>query len=236
LTPTPTPTVTPTPPTGDAALVSQGSGKGKPGDTVDLGSFTYTPGTGSTQQVISSATVSISKPKLFSSVTLTALFDGDPIGSSTVNAPDIDKSTVFTFSPPLELEGEEQLTFELSGVIAGKAATGALALPAKVKLAAVIGGSKPNGFGGTINLMFALSLFGFVMAPLSSTRQRRRVSMLAAAMIVLATVMAGCGGSSGGAPSSSASQQELTGLDVTQNSSPVTVSGLPIDLGKIRKQ
>jgi hypothetical protein len=230
-------------------IIEQGSGNGKPGTTVDLGSFSYTPGGAGligaakpaldgvpAEQMLSSVTISVSRPKIFSSLTITALINGDTVETSTVNAPDIADSTVFAFTSPITLEDAETVTFDLSGVISG-GKSAELELPVKVRLAGVItGGSRPNGFGGTGNLMFALSLFGFVTAPLTSTRQRRRVSMLAAAMIVLATVMAGCGSSSGGAPSTSASTQEVTGVDVTQGGSTVEVSGLPVDLGKIRKQ
>lgn len=86
--------------------------------------------------------------------------------------------------------------------------------------------------------MFALSLLGFAMFPLS-TGTRRRTSILAAVMLMLATGLVGCGGSSGGGGTPSAvesSRQEVVKLSVTENGNQVGVSGLPIDLGKITKQ
>ena len=108
-----------------------------------------------------------------------------------------------------------------------------------MKLAGIIGvGNHDGGFGATGNLMFGLSLLGLAMFPLS-IRTRRRTSVLVAAMLVLAVGLAGrSGGSSGGSgpPPSESSTQKLIALDVTENGNPVTVSGLPIDPGKITRK
>ncbi len=173
--------------------------------------------------------------KIFSSMTLTAMINGDQVASSTVSAPNINSSTLFNFAPPVEiLAGNGELTFALSALIAGGKAVG-LDLPASIELAGVSGGGRPSG-GGTSDLLFALSLFGFVMAPLTSTRQRRRVSIPAAAMLVLATVAVGCGSSSGGGPAPASSDQQIVALNVTENGNQVPALGLPIDLGKIRER
>jgi hypothetical protein len=125
----------------------------------------------------------------------------------------------------------------LSGVISGHQAA-SLDLPDKVGLAGVIsiGNNNHGGFGGTANMMFALSLLGFVIFPMS-TGTRRRPS-IAAVMMIVATSLAGCGGSSGGGTPSAAesSRQEVVTLSVTENGNHVGVSGLPIDLGKITKR
>jgi hypothetical protein len=58
-------------------------------------------------------------------------------------------------------------------------------------------------------------------------------------MLVLAVGLAGCSGGSSGSnapPPSQSSTQKLIALDVTENGNPVTVSGLPIDLGKITRK
>jgi hypothetical protein len=85
--------------------------------------------------------------------------------------------------------------------------------------------------------MFSLSLLGFAIFPLKG-RTRRRTSILAAAMLVVAVGLAGCNGSSNGGTSatSESSIQKVVALDVTENGNPVTVSGLPVDLGKITKR
>jgi Beta-propeller repeat len=237
---TPTISATPTPtPGGEVILIDKGIGGGN-GTTDDLGEFGYTP-SDNAEQIVSSATVTLSKPKLFSSLTLTASLDGEQIGTSTIDAPEITSTTVFTFSPPLTIPpgGGESITFALTGVIAGKQAAG-LSLSNQVKLAGIIGVGNHDGggLGATGNLMFGLSLLGLAMFPVG-IRTRRRTSILAAAMLVLAVGLAGCsGGSSGssGPPPSESSTQKLIALDVTENGNPVTVSGLPIDLGKITKK
>ena len=217
-------------------MIDKGVGGGKPGTTDDLGDFSYAP-SDTAEQIVSSATVSVSKPELFSSLTLTASLGGEQIGSSTIDAPEITANTVFTFAPPLTIPagGGESLTFALTGVIAGKQAVG-LGLPNQVKLAGIVGTS--NSLDATGNLMLGLSLLGFAMFPLS-IRTRRRTSILAAAMLVLAVGLVGCsGGSSGGnaPPPSQSSTQKLIALEVTENGIPVPVSGLPINLGKITKK
>ena len=239
VTPTVTPTATPTA-GGDATLIKKGSGGGKPGATVDLGSFGYAASDAS-EQIVSSVSVSVSKPAVFSSLTLTASLKGEQIGTSTVDSPGITSTTVFTFAPPLTLPtGQgESLTFALSGVISGHQA-GQLDLPNQMKLASVIsvGNSQVGGFGGTGNLVFALSLLGIAMFPLS-TGTRRRTSILVAVMLTLATGLVGCGGGSSGGgtpPAAPSSRQKVVALSVTENGNHVGVSGLPIDLGKITKQ
>lgn len=236
--PTVTPTATPTP-GGSATLIQKGSGGGKPGTTVDLGSFGYAASDPS-EQIVSSVSISVSKPAVFSSLTLTASVNGTQIGTSTVDSPAITSTTVFTFAPPLTLPAGsgESLTFALSGVISGHQ-TGRLDLPNQVGLAGVmsVGNKHAGGFGGTGSLMFALSLLGLAMFPLN-TGMRRRTSILAAVMLILATGLVGCGGSSGaGTPSTAqSSRQKVVMLSVTENGNQVGVSGLPIDLGKITKQ
>ena len=238
-TPTPTVSATPTPtatPGGDASLIEKGSGGGKPGATVDLGSFGYAASDAS-QQIVTSVNVSVSKPGIFSSLTLTASLGGTAIGTSTVNAPEITSTTVFTFAPPLTLPAGqgESLTFALTGVISGQ--TSSLDLPNQIKLAGVIGVGNSGGFGGTGNLMLALSLLGLVITPLT-TKTRRRTSILVVATLFLATGLVGCNGSSngGGEPVFPSSRQEIIALSVTENGNPVGVSGLPINLGRITKK
>jgi hypothetical protein len=236
--PTITPTATPTP-GGNATLIKKGSGGGKPGTTVDLGSFSYAASDAS-EQIVSSVSVSVSKPAVFSSLTLTASLKRVQIGTSTVDSSAITSTTVFAFAPPLTLPAGqgESLTFALSGVISGHQA-GRLDLTDQIRLAGVIsvGNKHGGGFGGTGNLVFALSLLGIAMFPLS-TGTRRRTSILAAVMLMLATALVGCSGSSGGGTPSAAqsSRQKVVTLSVTENGNQVGVSGLPIDLGKITKQ
>jgi hypothetical protein len=65
-----------------------------------LGKFSYAP-TDAGEQMLS--TVSVSRPSLFSSLTLTLALGGEQVGSATVNAPEISDDTVFTFDPPITI-------------------------------------------------------------------------------------------------------------------------------------
>ena len=230
-TPTSIPTATATP-GGIATLISQASGGGKPGDNVDLGSFSFAASDGQ-RQVVSSVDVSVSEPKIFVSLTLTATLGGEQVGSSSLTAP-IGSTAHFTFSSPIAVPGGQSLTFALSGVISG-AQSGKRDLQDQVKIAGIAAGGGLGGANGPGNLPFSLGLLGFVMVPMTR-RRRRRASMLAAVMLVVAIGVAGCSGSSGGEAAPSASDQKVVAMSVTEGGNSVSVGGLPINLGEIRKQ
>jgi hypothetical protein len=237
LTPTVTPTATaiatPTP-GGSVTLDQKGSHSGSPGSTANLGSFNYTVSSGQTQ-VVSSATISVSNPTIFGSLTLIASLQGEQIGSATVNAPDIGKTTVFTFAPALTISPGAPLTFALSGTFGENSAVRQPAVAGLVELGGGAGGS-----AGGRDLMLALSLVGLVLAPMT-TRKRLRGAALAGVLLALSVGMAACNGSSGGASSGGEapvkeSTQKIVALDATQNGEPAQVSDLPINLGTIEEK
>jgi hypothetical protein len=237
--PTPSPTTTPTAiptPGGNATLITQGTGTYGPGDQVILGTFGYAASDPNAQQV-ESVTITVGDPRIFSSLTLTASIDGVQVGSATVTSPDIESSTLFTFTPPVAVPTGPgtSLTFALYGVISGNK-SGRIDLSSQVKLAGIIGGGRADGFGGAGRLMLALTLLGFVMAPLTGTRQRRRSAVIAVTILMLATSLLGCGGSSGAGSTTTASGQHVFAMAVTEGGSQVSVAGLPLDLGKISKK
>lgn len=234
---TPTVTSTPTPaPGGSVDLVEPASGGGKPGASVNAGSFGYTP-SNTSQQVLSSVNVTVSHPHIFSSLTLTAFLNSTPKGTVTVNAPNISSTTVFTFSPVITIPpgGGQTLTFTFAGVISG--AQGAARDVHKIALAGVATDATAPGGAGA--LIFSLSLLGFIMMPMSH-KQRRRAAILAAAVLLMATAIAGCGGggSSGGVTTqpANASTQKVVAVAVSVDDKQVAVANLPIDLGTITKR
>src|SRR5262249_38053623 len=159
-TPTSIPTVTPTgvpTPGGSVQGISKGSGGGKPGATVQAGSFGYAAADGQ-QQTVSSVSVSVSRTQVFSSLTLTASAGGEPICSATVSAPDIGSTTVFTFSPTLTIGAGQSVTFALSGVISGGQSGSASARIAFAGIVASGGSSKADSAGV---LLLAMGLLGF---------------------------------------------------------------------------
>ena len=175
----------------------------------------------------------MSEPKIFISLTLTATLGGEQVGSSSLTAP-INSTAHFTFSSPIAVPGGQSLTFALSGVISG-AQSGKCDLQDQVKIAGIASGGGLGGANGPGNLPFSLGLLGFVMVPMTR-RRRRRASMLAAVMLVVAIGVAGCSGSSGGEAAPSASDQKVVAMSVTEGGNSVSVGGLPINLGEIRKQ
>ena len=234
--PTPTVTATATPqPSGVATPISEGSGTFAPGATADLGSFGYTS-TSMNPQVINSVSLSISKPKIFSSITVTASIGGTQVGTATVSSPDIDKTTIFTFEEPIDVAAGASVTFAISGVISG-GGSGQLDLQRQVRLAGIIPAGDHGGLGGTGRLMLALSLMGLVIAPLTSSKRRRNTAILAAVMMVLATGMVGCGSSSSSSSSTSGtSKQDVVAMSVTELGNEIDVAGIPISLGQVTKQ
>jgi len=233
-TPTPTavPSSTPTPAKGGrATLVSPSESKGKPGSSVDLGSFSYAP-SDSAQQSISSVTVSISKPRIFSSLKLTVTIQRATVGTSSATGSALASTTNFTFSPPVTVAAEQSPTFVLTGVIAG-GHSASLEPGRGVAMAGIVEGS---AHVASATLMLALGLIGLCLMPMG-IQNRRRASILAALALLLAVDAAGCGGSSSsGAPATQASRQEVTAMNVGEGGASVTVLGLPIDLGSIRKE
>jgi hypothetical protein len=193
-TPTPTSTETPTPtatatltPTPTATLTAEGavtvtgeaSGGGKPGATVNLGSFSY-EASDSKEQTVSSVSISVSRPAVFSSMTLVATVGGGQVGSVTLTSP-IGSTAVFTFLPAVQLPAGSSLSFALSGVIAGES-SGSLDLNDAVRLAGItsFGGSRGTGGGGL--LILALSLIGCAILPMTP-RQRLRASLVTLAIL-----------------------------------------------------
>jgi hypothetical protein len=236
-TPTPPPSSIPTPtatPAGSVNVIEPASGGGQPGATVGLGSFSYSPAN-TNQQIVTSVSVSVSRPQIFSSLTLSVLLNSEPVGTVTVDAPNITSTTVFVFSPAITIPsgGEESMTFSLGGVISGGKAALLEGMP-KVELAGISAGPLSHGSSA---LMLSFMLFGFVMLPLGD-RKRRQASMLAGALLLIATTLAGCGGGggSGGTSGSSSSTQKVVAIAVSEGGNPVGVANLPIDLGTIRKQ
>ena len=232
-------TSTPTPaPGGSVDLVEPASGGGSPGSDIGLGSVGYTPVTVN-QQIISSVSVTVTHPKVFSSLTLSAFLNAVPAGTVTIVAPNIASTTIFTFSSPIIVPsgGGQALTFTFNGVISGGQTT-SLDIH-NIKLAGVFVGTSSGG--GTGSLLFSLSLLGFVMVPLSN-KQRRRASFLAAVLLIMATAMVGCGGGGGSSGGGAAGQpankstQQIVAVAVTESGNPVGVANLPIDLGTVTKK
>ncbi|MGH7932361.1 MAG: hypothetical protein ACREQN_04240, partial [Candidatus Binataceae bacterium] len=243
-TPTPTPTATPTmlptaTPTpaigGSVTLLSSGNGHGGAGQSLSGGSFSYT-NTGGGAQTLSSVTLSITQPELFSSITLAPAVSETRQPAVTVRAPEITRATTFTFALGLNIPAGGKATFSLSMTIAsGKTASANDHTIVLAGMLAVPG--TPGGGDGGAGLLGGMILLGIAMLPLAA-RTRRRVPWMAGVMLILAIGVAGCGPDNNNGPKASApsSTQNVTAVTVKQHGSASPVSGLPLKLGKISRE
>lgn len=181
--------------------------------------------------------MSVSKPKIFSSITVTASIGGTQVGTATVSSPDIAKTTVFTFDTPINVAAGASVTFSVTGIISG-GGSGQLDIQRQVRMAGIMTMGDHGGFGGTGGLMLALSLMGLVIAPMTGTKRRRNSVLLAAAMLVIATGVVGCGGSSSSSGSSTGgtSSQGVVAMNIMEGGNQIEITGLPISLGAVTKK
>ncbi len=225
--PTPTATATKTAtatPTATPAAQASGSNttvSGGPGETLTGGSVAIS-NTGKTAESISSVTVSVSNPKIFSQMVLSG-------GGQSITATSIASSTVFTFSPAISVAGGGSTTFTLKATLAGSLAS----LP----VAYAGFGVTPHWMGHVIPpdampLAAGLLLVGLALTG-ASIPNRRRLTLAALLTIGLCATVAGCGSSSGSGFQTS--NQQVTAVAVTNSSGKVLVGGLPAELGVINR-
>ena len=236
--PTPTPTATskptPTPTTGlgskpptPGALPTPAVGVtstsvtmvGSPGATVAAGMFTVRNNL-TVAESIASATISVSRPTLFSAMTLSG--GGQ---SETVTPPGA--STKFTFAAPIMVPVGGSVTFSLSAVISAHP----VMLGNEFKYASLTVSTPQPLTRSTWPLAGGLMILGIALLGLPDGTRRRAI-IIAAMALGLAAASAGCGGSSNEVNLVTSSQQ-VTGVAVTTGGAPVTVGGVPAALGTI---
>ena len=229
-TPTKASSPTPTPTPAVVTVTQSGNGSGKPGSTVAGGTFSITNNTSGTES-ISSVTIAVSDPKVFSSMTLTAT-----LGAQTVSGPVTPaRSTAFTFSPGLSLASGQSVSFALNTVIAMHHAMSD-ARPIQFAYAGIIPstGKRKADTSGLGTLLIGFALLGMALRG-GSERRRMRIAGFAALMILLTLGAPGCGGSGGGAlPPTPSSTQMVTAATVTIDGTAQVVGGLPATLGTIK--
>jgi photosystem II stability/assembly factor-like uncharacterized protein len=222
--PTPKPTATrkpgPTPVPKPGAIVTSRSvtDVAAPGTRVAAGTFTITDELTVTETV-ASATVSVSHPGLFSSMTLSSAGQ-----SVTVTPPTA--STTFTFPKPVTVPAGGSVGFSLSAVIAANP----VMLGKEIKFAGLTvttteAGSSIWPLSGAL-LMLGITLLGL------PDRTRRRALILALLALGLTAAATGCGGGNNGPPFET-SAQEVTAVNVTAGGMPETVAGVPAPLGTV---
>ena len=191
---------------------------GAPGTKVGAGTLTIT-NTTSAAETVSSVTVMVGSPTIFSSLTLSGG------GQSVTVAPRA--VTVFALAP-IGLAAGASLTFSFSAVIAGNTAM----LSGPVKYAGLIAVS-PAGLTATAALPMSvgLMLIGLALTGMPAGR-RRRIALGALLLIALAATQLGCSGGSNANLTLVGSGQTVTGVAATfASGGAVKVSGLPASLG-----
>jgi hypothetical protein len=233
--PTQTPTATPTAAKStvfDGGFVEIKTTRGETASTT----FTATNFTGSTES-ISTVTIELSKPKLFSALQLSAgtqegsgnpadPAEGTQAGTGNPSPPG--PSNTFTFSPPLSLPSTGTLTFTVMGTVAQKKAMVSPSILSGGVAYAEIGLSGGSSSRSTRAPWTGLIMIVCVVTLTSAVRSRRWV-LAGGALILLGTV-AGCGGGSGGGSTSSAPNSIIK---VTQATTVGPHSGLPLKIAKV---
>jgi hypothetical protein len=184
--------------------------------------------------MISSVTIGVTDPKVFSSLTLTATIGGAQTVSGPVTPA---SSTTFTFSPPLSLPTGQSAKFALSTVISMHPAMNDQRR-LQYAYAAIIPttGGEDENWGGLGPLLFGLALIGVSLLETGERRRLRIVAFTALALLI-ALGAAGCGGGGGGggAPAvTPSSTQTVQAASVTLGGVIQPVGGLPATLGKIK--
>jgi hypothetical protein len=227
--PTPTPVgPTPSPTPGAQAVGSNTLSDGHAGQTVSGGSLKITNISKSTE-TISTVTLSLSNPGLFSGLTMNAEANGGAVQTAVTGT--LGSNTIFTFSPPLAVAAGAVAQFTISATISQSAARiDNAVIYASMLPAGVSRGALPNAAG------FILLVLGLVSIP---TDRRRRAMVIAGLMMLLIATQIGCGGgsSNSGPTVLNSSQQQVPagGIGaVNAQGATVQVQGLPVTMSTIR--
>jgi hypothetical protein len=222
-TPTGTPTATPTP---QAKTVFSGTHvnlQGGPG--AEVGTEFAATNHSNAAESISSVTISLSNPKIFSALTLRA---NGRAGAGNPSPPA--GSNRFTFSPPLALAVGATLDFTVTGTLSGGSAMNSPSiLSPTIAYAADTQNTNPAPHSTTVPWLILTIMMSF--ATLVSKLCSRRWILVAGVLILMA-VVGGCGGSSGGPGVSG----NVSGMSVTHATTQGPQTGLPLSIAKVTKQ
>jgi hypothetical protein len=203
-------------------LSQDGSQTVSAGDSFSGGTINVTATGVSGTITVSSITISVSNPAVFSSLTLNA---NSPGGSESDDVPLTAGDNTISLST-VSLSTGQTATFSLSGVTSTTpAGTGGLVRYhfKNVKVASMFS----PGPAGAVSMLLA----GLIaLALLAAGGQLRRRHLIAFAVwAVMAAAVAGCG--NGG--TSSSDQQAVSFSATASSGSTITANGLPVDMGTI---
>jgi len=239
-TPTPTPPVigpTPTPTPGGMAIPppSPPTTSGGPGATVSGGTLGVANVSGA-PMVTSSVMISFDNADLFSSAKLTATA-GSNISTATVNpitggnSPEVANNTTFNLVPPLVIPTGASATFSLAVTLTANPSI--TMRGGHVTYAAMVGGGSESA--GSSALLIAMALLALCGAGVGGSRRRRTLFALIVVLAMAAQV--GCDngsvgrGAGGGHPVSTQTAKHVAAAHL--DTSPITVGGLPVVMGRV---
>lgn len=218
------------PPAPTASVASSNSNSsGSKGQTIDGGSMRLT-NTGSLPETVSTVTLNVSNPALFSFLSLSANVDGGS-DQAAVAGP-LGAMVTFVFAPALTVPAGDSAVFILSAGMSGAA-----------QVAGNIGRPGSTGLGGgelgagELAAMLGLIGLGLVLVP---GDKRRRIRLFSAMFLLIAATLVGCGGDNhNGAAVLGTSAQNVPACGIGASmpgvgNAAVGITGLPATLSQIR--
>jgi len=190
-----------------------------PGAAVGAGTLTI-QNPSSVTESIASASINVSHPGVFSTMTLSGAGQ-----SVTVTSPSA--TTKFTFTTPISIPAGGSVTFSVNAVIAMHP----VMLGSEIKYAGLAPTKSLPITPSTWPLTGGLLMLGVALLGLPDSTRRRAI-IIAVLGLGLAAASAGCGGSSSG-PILVSSTQQVTAVTISAEGAAATVKGLPANLGTI---
>lgn len=233
-TPTPGPTPVPTassPPTASPTPVQAVTRFSAPGASISASpgqqvsaSFSAVNDTGASESV-SSVTLAISNPGVFSSLALSA--NGQ--AASEVASPPQSADT-FVFAPPIVLAVGASVSFSASATVAAHPTT------AMMSMGYAMAGMVPTAgsmIGSTDWVPFFVALLILGLMLMASRVERRRLIGIAALVMALALSQVGCQGSSGSSPASTTVSSIISVSAANASGAGGATAGLPLTVATV---
>jgi hypothetical protein len=209
---------------------SNGNSSGSKGQTIDGGTMRLT-NTGNLPETVSTVTLNVSNPALFSFLSLSASVEGG--ADQAAIAGPLGATVTFVFAPALTVPAGDSAVFTLSAGMSGAAqVAGNLGRPGSTRLG---GGGRG---AGELAAMLGLIGLGLVLVP---GDKRRRIRLFAVMFVLIAATQVGCGSDNNRATVLGTSVQSVPacGLGASMPGAgsatgAVGVTGLPATLSQIR--
>ncbi|HLH76051.1 MAG TPA: hypothetical protein VKV28_04505 [Candidatus Binataceae bacterium] len=195
-----------------------------PGQQVSA-SFSAVNDTGASESV-SSVTLAISNPGVFSSLALSA--NGQ--AASEVASPPQSADT-FVFTPPIVLAVGASVSFSASATVAAHPTTAMMSIGYAMAGMVPTGGSTLGSTADWVPFFVALLILGLML--MASRVERRRLIGIAALVMALALSQVGCQGSSGSSPASTTVSSTISVTAANASGAGGATAGLPLTVATV---